>query len=351
MLEICIVGSLKAFHADPNISGSVISLKHLINQLSKRGVPYSIIDTGDIRRSFLGPAIIPYLAWKIFKCLRRADILTLHLSPFGFAIIGPVAIVVSKALRKPVIFRMFGGMGYFDLKQPYKLLAKWTAKKLDGVLLQSKALVKTGEERGLRNVEWFPTTRPMPSIDHSNPWNSMSTTFVFIAQIKRRKGIFELIEAAKEIGETCKIDVYGPFYDGLNESIFSGSSNVKYQGVAKPEEVSNILKNAKALVFPTYLAEEGYPGILLEALGVGCPIICSRWRFLPEIVNEECAIFCEPKSVQSLRRAIQRIVDDPSLANKLSKNAYNKRMAYSIETGTNRFLDYCEYIVTHSVKK
>lgn len=89
----------------------------------------------------------------------------------------------------------------------------------------------------------------------------------------------------------------GPTFPLMVEYLPSGSeSRMLYD----PEDVYEILRNLKAMVFPTYLEQEGYSGIIIESYSVGLPVLCSGWKFLPEIVDERSGILFEPKSSDAI---------------------------------------------------
>ena len=342
-MRIFIVGSFSACTADARVSGTVVSLKHLVRDLEQRErVSLELLDTGEIRRSSSN-RLIGFLSvvTAVFRGMKRSDVVALHLSPNGFAVLGPIAVLLSWILRKPIIFRMFGGLDYMELPVMWARLAHWSVRRVEVFLVQTHELCRVAESRGIQTVTWFPTTRPCSSLGVANPHDKDASDYVFLGQIKIEKGIFELIEAFRILGSEYQLKVYGPFYDDLDASIFESVDNVEYCGVAAPEEVTSIMSQAKALVFPTYLSAEGYSGIVIESFTVGLPVLCSRWKFLPEIVDETCGILFEPKKSEAIVLAVQSFEQDPILQDALSRGAYAKRSDFSVESGTDRFLEAC----------
>ena len=61
------------------------------------------------------------------------------------------------------------------------------------------------------------------------------------------------------------------------------------------------------LLLPTYWEGEGYPGIIIEALSVGLPILTTTWKQIPEMVNSDCAIMIKPKSIDELVFALTNL--------------------------------------------
>ncbi|MBN1995828.1 MAG: glycosyltransferase family 4 protein [Anaerolineae bacterium] len=71
---------------------------------------------------------------------------------------------------------------------------------------------------------------------------------------------------------------------------------------------------ATALVFPSLF--EGYGIPVLEAMAIGCPVICSNTTSLPELVGE-AALMVNPMDVEALTEAMRRILQDEMLRQRL----------------------------------
>lgn len=335
--RVLLVGSFASMLSDPDVSGTVISLKQLVAELEARpDISLRVVNTEGVRSSRFLLWGTCKTAFRIFRESIGADALFLNLSPDGFSGLCLPSVITAKILRIPLIFRMFGGRDIWHLKGIRQKVSAWALRYVDVYFAQTRELIASAESRGYRNVRWFPTTRPMPDFGGNNPYSGVGGPYVMMAQLKPEKGIFELIEAAKRLGPSYHFHVYGPFYFGLDASIFEGVPNVEYKGVAKPGEVLGILKRCKALVFPTYLYQEGYSGIVIEAYSVGLPVLCTRWKALPEIVDERSGILFEPRSVESLCEAIRTFEANPTLQKRLSEGAFARRNEFSIESAVNR---------------
>jgi glycosyltransferase involved in cell wall biosynthesis len=75
-----------------------------------------------------------------------------------------------------------------------------------------------------------------------------------------------------------------------------------------------VLAEHDALVFPSTYEGEGLPGIVVEALQAGLPVIATRWRALPELVsNEQSGLLVPPRSPIALAAAMARLTLDDAL--------------------------------------
>jgi len=102
---------------------------------------------------------------------------------------------------------------------------------------------------------------------------------------------------------------------------------VTYKGVLSPEEVISTLRHYDALVFPSYYLGEGHPGVLIEAMMAGIPVITTAFRSIPELVEDRVnGLLVTPQDSKILSRAIKTILNDRQLLMRMaSKNGERRR--------------------------
>ena len=77
---------------------------------------------------------------------------------------------------------------------------------------------------------------------------------------------------------------------------------------------------ADAVVMPSH--SEGSPNVLLEAMSAGVPVVATRVGGVPEIVtDEDSALLVESRNPEAMAGAIQRMLEDEALRNRLAQNA------------------------------
>jgi glycosyltransferase involved in cell wall biosynthesis len=91
-------------------------------------------------------------------------------------------------------------------------------------------------------------------------------------------------------------------------------------------ELARAYANAFALVYPSEYEGFGIPP--LEAMSHGCPVACSNTSSLPEVVGE-AAEFFDPKSVDSMRMALERLADDATRRRQLIEAGHAQHQRYS----------------------
>ena len=227
-------------------------------------------------------------------------------------------LIIARISCKPLAYRGFaGGLSrQYDLLNPikklllrkllanFKLITFQTKKDFD---FFSNVICKRNCK-----ITWFPNTRECSSVNL--PSREKAVKFCFIGKISKEKGVDLIIEISSELPENVTVDLFGPItpeYDGI-----LGSENgyfapkVRYSGTIKPELVARKIKDYDALLLPTTWKTEGHPGVILEALSVGVPVIATRWNGIPEVIDESCGILIEPNSKDDLLNAIKVINHD-----------------------------------------
>ncbi len=89
-----------------------------------------------------------------------------------------------------------------------------------------------------------------------------------------------------------------------------------------------LLRNAEALVYPSFFEGFGLPP--LEAAAVGCPIISSNVTALPETIGDG-ALLVSPYDLSQIVIALEAVVVDPLLRLHLTARAEARAAWYSIE--------------------
>lgn len=169
-----------------------------------------------------------------------------------------------------------------------------------------------------------------------------SNTIVSAGRITPSKGYEYLIEGFKKIvrqNPYLKLKIVGSpdptktdYFDHLRTLVnrFSLNHNVEFTGF-RPD-VENVLGLAKMAIVPSVI-DEAFPRGVLEACASGAPVIATEVGGVAEIIeNGINGILVEPKNSEQIAQAIIRLINDPSLAENMAKNAREKvEKLYSME--------------------
>jgi glycosyltransferase involved in cell wall biosynthesis len=151
--------------------------------------------------------------------------------------------------------------------------------------------------------------------------------FVYAGAISEEKGIDVLLKSFSEFRLNAGMDrpfelhIYGRGSGYLEETL------VKKKGVYYHGEIDNIelrrqLASYNVFVFPSVYDNEGHPGVLIEALMAGLPIISSDQPVIREFLFDKFnCLLVEPGDIHGFSEAMDRLAKDHSLRQKLSKAA------------------------------
>jgi len=80
--------------------------------------------------------------------------------------------------------------------------------------------------------------------------------------------------------------------------------------------LQTLYRNAVCLICPSLYEGFGLP--LVEAMAVGCPVLCSNTGALPEI-GGDAAVYFDPTDRDDAAQALQHLINSPTLRQKMSR--------------------------------
>ena len=156
---------------------------------------------------------------------------------------------------------------------------------------------------------WHRVDNPVESEDRGAKSTS-GADFVFVGRVSPEKGVKHFCEAARRAGVVAHIHGDGPQQAELEAAY----PEAVFHGWVKPEGVRDVLRAARALVFPS-VWYEGQPLTVLESLAEGTPTIVSDICAGREQVRDgENGLWFASADPDSLARALRRLSDDTEAA-------------------------------------
>lgn len=109
------------------------------------------------------------------------------------------------------------------------------------------------------------------------------------------------------------------------------------------------LESAASVVVLSSRSQEGTPGVLLDALALGKPIVATNVGGVSEVIEHERSGLLVPiGDIQQLGRAIARVLLDVALSTKLSAGALARAPMFTIEKTVDRTMEiYRELLAEH----
>ncbi len=241
---------------------------------------------------------------------------------------GIIICVISRIMRKRCFIRFFGG-------RPVPHLMKYPgiSRKIIFLGLRSANKISIATEIGAsefpevlrRKVEIIPGYRPFIHSNLSQRHADSGTfRFLYAGIISKEKGIDILLRSFSELHrESENENSFELHLCGQNCGYnLEKISNVYYHGIIENTILRQQLASYDAFVFPTIYDNEGHPGVLIEALMAGLPIISSNQPVIREfLVDNYNSLLVNAKDIKGLYKAMAQVANDSELRRKLSKAA------------------------------
>ena len=156
-----------------------------------------------------------------------------------------------------------------------------------------------------------------------------------VARLTAKKGIPTVLEAVrilKQRGVAVRHTLIGDGEDrhkilALIERL-DLTGTTRWLGTLPHEQVLQHYRQATVFVLGCEVApngdRDGIPNVLLESMAMGVPVVATAVSAIPELVeSEKTGLLVASRSPEQLADAIQRVVGDPVLRNRLIDNGTN----------------------------
>lgn len=157
---------------------------------------------------------------------------------------------------------------------------------------------------------------------------------LFLGEISKRKGVYDLLEAIAENKTFFETKLYlrmgGNVVDGDIKKfiIDKGIENfVSYEGWIAGKNKIDCLNWADVYILPSY--NEGLPIAILEAMSYSHPVISTPVGGIPEVVHSGVnGILVEPGDISQIAQAIHHYINQPDAIRKEGDEAYHMIQAF-----------------------
>ena len=349
----------------PPYHGTSIPSKLFVEFLRERcGAEVTVINTHPSGKPWIHSHALRAIAFSVLTSVRVIKTISLYHTVFisgsnrFIVTLGAFHTLLFSLLGKRVVVYIHGGAFdnyYRSLNPLFRFAIRLFLNRAKNLVVQTKWLYQSLFEE-FRNIVMLPlwtnaiaSAKPKIALTASDDG---AVRFVYVGEVRREKGIQELIHAFRRARHTLQshhisitLDIFGPtksdfrdtFYDLLNSS-----EHIMYHGYVDHAVLIEQLGHFDALVLPTYLPTEGYPGVLLEAMAAGLAIITTRCGAIPEIVShEENGLLCDPGDVNGLAEHLVRIALDDQLRRHLGEKAREMARQFDVNVVLPRLCALC----------
>ncbi len=168
-----------------------------------------------------------------------------------------------------------------------------------------------------------------------------------IGCISRLKNQEQLVRAAKFLPEDIKLFFAGiekGFFDKLAREIHL-KNQIIYAGVVPIDDVVNYYSLLDVFVLPSTM--DGFGLVLVEAMGMGVPVVATRsFGIIDVLDNEGNGLMFDDGDIEGLAESIQRVLSDDELRGRLIENGLKAALErFTIEKTVENYEGFFESLI------
>lgn len=331
----------------PPVSGGSIAFRDVCDDLTRRGVPGRVIN--------ISPAQAATIVGKRVQAGRARTWLgalaALHQAlaatpePTLYLLLGQarssfvrdlLCVAVGRWHRARIVGHVHGG-SYDLLHQEAGPLLRMAIR---GMVRRLDQIIVLGE--GLRGMfDFEPAVRPrlavVPNGLPGDGWTAPAPRalapgepfeLLFLSSLIETKGYLELVAAAallRDHGIAVRLHLAGEFRQSPDDRRVRSAEHarelledtvralglesvVTWHGSVEGEAKQALLERCHLFVLPTQYRFEGQPIAIIEALAAGLPVVSTRYRAIPDLVQDgETGVLVDVPTAAELSGAIARL--------------------------------------------
>lgn len=296
---------------------------------------YVSVDTNIIRRIWLGIKDYSLSIHNLIKTIKQHHFDAIHIcTSASISLIKDLLLIrIAKCNGiKSIIHFHFGRIPELKNKQnwEWKLLRR-IIKLTDCAVVIDSTSYKVLNECAYENIVYLPNpVSPfvMGNIVKNNSIEHIAKNVLFVGHCVKTKGVEELVEACKQI-PNIRLRMVGTILDDMREKLNSLADNgnwLEIIGHIPYEQVIKEMLSCDVFVLPTYT--EGFPNVILESMACGCAIVTTPVGAIPEMLEEEdgkhFGLMVDPRNVEQLKNAIEKMLTDSDFKNECRINAQQR---------------------------
>ena len=342
--------------------GQTVKVRFYLKKIKDEGFDVDFVDLECFAKRPISTLI------KIKKGIKTCNRIVLISAKRGCKVLIPFIIRINKKYKKVFVLPLMGtsvlhysidklsnddknkfivDKDYSPCRYNHKLSKELSL--IDYILPETDSLVDVfkGFYR-LNNVYKLNNVRENVPIKNPVPHSNNGIKLVFLSRVMREKGIFDLLEAMKSIvneNVNISLDIYGKKILSKNEHItfnsFINNDTINYKGVLKNDLVCSVLSEYDLFIFPTRFVGEGTPGVIVESLIAGTPVLATSFPQAHLLLNDGIdSLFCKMFDKEDLKSKLLYIINNKDILENLRKGALESGKKYTYKHERKAFLKY-----------
>tara|TARA_B100000073_G_scaffold82687_1_gene63304 strand:+ start:55192 stop:56316 length:1125 start_codon:yes stop_codon:yes gene_type:complete len=301
--------------------------------LKEKGI---IFHDWNLNRSSLNPIVIGLNIWQLFSVIKKIRPDLIHAIT-----IKPILMFgISRIFLKPLsCVYAVAGLGHAFTSKSFKSFSVkilsilffrlvFNKRNTHVIFQNNDDLKKISNISNLKNNKFSLIPGSGIDLTYFRPKkinNSKKIVVLFASRLLKSKGLFEFVNAAKEISN-AEFQIAGKFDDGNDDCIkpevinkLSKDGYITYLGMKK--NMVELINSASIVVLPSFYGE-GIPKILIEAAGCGKPIITTDHPGCRDaVIDQITGILIPPRNSVELKKAINYLINNPNLMKKMGEES------------------------------
>jgi len=252
------------------------------------------------RRSWLAPLLLLSMWQAVRRAARTADLVHAHWL---------LTAAVARFAGKPFVVTLHGSgsAGRFsddELARGRPRLVRTLLRPAAAVICVSETLAASVRAAGL-NAVVIPNGVPIPAEVGAA---AEPPEVLYVGRLSPEKNIETLVEAVGDLNLVVAGD--GPLRASVPNAL----------GAVPHAEVEKLLERASVVVAPC--EREGFGLAAAEAMAFGRPVVAAAGGALLDLVSDgETGLLVPPRDVPAMRAAVERLLGDPELRERLGRAA------------------------------
>jgi glycosyltransferase involved in cell wall biosynthesis len=227
-------------------------------------------------------------------------------------------------------FESFPGMFPRGWRLLFKAGLRAAVRRADAIITPSRntaedVLSRTDVDPGKLHVVPLASSMPTGTLDADEVLARLKipTPYVlFVGTLEPRKNLVRLVRAYRRVaanGFPHALVLAGPLgwhHESLmRELALRGPGDILMTGPLSDDERDAVFRAAEVFAYPSLYEGFGLP--VVEAMARGVPTVVSTTSSMPEVAGD-AAIGVDPRSVREIARAIESLLSDVDLADRMA---------------------------------
>ena len=248
-------------------------------------------------------------------------------------------------------------------QEAIKMIISNLAYKTDCITTPSDSMKKIMENYGIKNrIEVIPNAIRLISFKEDDELKRTEIKkkynlkeddkiILFVGRVASEKSIDTIIKALEIIKkrDNNKVKLLivgnGPAMDELQQltRTLKVEKDVVFAGTVSNEEIQHYYK--MAYLFTITSTSESFGIVIIEALASGIPVLAVRAPGAADILTDDLDGLLVDDDVEKFADALEKIIREPELREKLSKGALKTSEKYNIDTISERMLNLYREVI------